>query len=130
MITLLFMALIYGIIEMFKIFLNDTRLQFFTPLFSCILGAILAIVCLVFKVELLPVTTFIDSLFYGLICGLAASGWHCFLQNFAKHKKSAKNAKKAKKSAKDKNKIVSFKKMSFDKNNVQTQPTPPQIDEV
>ena len=104
MIAIIFIAITYGIIEMFKIFIKS-KYEHFIPLFACCIGIIIAILTYIFAPNLLYENcSILASVIIGLCCGLSATGWHQMLLHLYLNKEN--NSKQ---------KVIKLKEIDFNK---------------
>lgn len=121
MIAFIFIAIIYGLVEMFKIFFKD-HFNNYIPFFALGLGIIFALLTYIFEPNFIPVSSLISCFLFGLFCGLATIGWNQVLKHLEKEisnkklnfctKKSNKNRKKRKSKP---NQVITLKDIEFDK---------------
>ena len=121
MIILLFIAIIYGLVEMFKIFLKS-NFNNYIPFFAIGLGVGFSLLTYIFEPSLMPITNIILCLLFGILCGLASIGWNQVLKHIekeiynkkSKHYKGDKQNKYDKIQRKHKQKqVVTLKEMKF-----------------
>ena len=121
MIAFIFIAIIYGLVEMFKIFFKH-NFNNYIPFFALALGIIFSLITYIFEPKFIPVTSFISCLIFGFFCGLATIGWNQILKHLEKEicnrklvtSKTKTNPRNRKRKNKEEQ-VITLKEINFDK---------------
>lgn len=109
MTLLILVTVVYGIVEMAKIFFKD-RLKHFVPIISIGLGMIITLLTYIFEPGTIPYAeNFLDALVVGASCGLSSTGCNQILKHVdlsIQEKKLSKTNSKP---------VVKFKDIDFQK---------------
>ncbi len=109
MTLLILVTVVYGIVEMAKIFFKD-RLKHFVPIISIGLGMIITLLTYIFEPGTIPYAeNFLDALVVGASCGLSSTGCNQILKHVDL---SIQEKKLSKTNAKP---VVKFKDINFQK---------------